>query len=106
MLSGKSTISGPCSVAMLVYWRVVQKEEAPYHLQLVGKSGQYISVNYAKCGFSGLKFSVAWHSKDAPIIFQWKLEHLSFLESFLFPMSELTFSAFANTRDTARCFAL
>lgn len=30
-----------------------------------GKSGQYISLNYAKCGFSGLKFSAAWR--------KWKL---------------------------------
>ena len=31
-----------------------------YHGLCRGKSGQYINLNYAKCGFSGLKFSAAW----------------------------------------------
>ena len=36
-----------------------------------GKSGQYINLNYAKCGFSGLKFSAPCRvrdiKRDAPI---------------------------------------
>lgn len=28
------------------------------------KSGQYINLNYAKCGFSGLKFSVLYCSNQ------------------------------------------